>query len=327
VLYVATCDTRSGWKEFQALKTWNASGHPLRQRSGVSMRNVCAGRNWGALGGFLTKPLLYLDFIKSLPQTSPSGGTVHVILMDSDTFWASDDVSAIWNKYDCARGDKHLVLSTEMSCWVGRYCTQEDLHRWYNSTPSTPSYSPYANSGIVMGLASTVQRMLEYVLAHNKSYYITYFKNKFDDQYAYADYAINVRSNEVALDYHQQLLASFSIHAPGEPHEDGWPFVCKSLDLRWSNNHQHCPSCPNWTVLLHRHGHFFVNESTCQVRRKMWPSMPLQVELSSLAPDPVIWHGNGVGKRSYYHFGHGTFLCHLNKRNITEKEYTDTMCC
>jgi hypothetical protein len=32
ILYVATCDTRGGWKEFQALKVWNATGIPLRQR-------------------------------------------------------------------------------------------------------------------------------------------------------------------------------------------------------------------------------------------------------------------------------------------------------
>ena len=48
--------------------------------------------------------------------------------------------------------------------------------------------------------------MLEYVVAHNKSYYITYTKkHKFDDQYAIADYAIKIAPHEVALDYHQQV--------------------------------------------------------------------------------------------------------------------------
>lgn len=32
ILYVATCDTRGGWKEFQALKVWNATGVLLRQQ-------------------------------------------------------------------------------------------------------------------------------------------------------------------------------------------------------------------------------------------------------------------------------------------------------
>jgi len=70
------------------------------------------------------------------------------------------------------------------------------------------------------------------VIAHNESYHITYFKKKFDDQYAYTDYAYVVKGlQEVAVDYHQQLLASFSIHAPGDPYEDGWPFSCRWVSL------------------------------------------------------------------------------------------------
>ena len=60
-----------------------------------------------------------------------------------------------------------------------------------------------------MGKIPQVQKMLEYVIANNASYYIKYFKTKFDDQYAYTDYAFKVAPLDVALDYHQQLLASF----------------------------------------------------------------------------------------------------------------------
>ena len=59
---------------------------------------------------------------------------------------------------------------------------------------------------LTTGEVSKIQKMLEYVVAHNKSYYITYTKkHKFDDQYAIADYAIKVAPHEVALDYHQQV--------------------------------------------------------------------------------------------------------------------------
>jgi hypothetical protein len=61
--------------------------------------------------------------------------------------------------------------------------------------------------------------MLEYVITNNASYFIKYTKLKFDDQYAYSDYAFKVAPADIALDYHQQLFATFSIHAPGEPHE------------------------------------------------------------------------------------------------------------
>lgn len=164
---------------------------------------------------------------------------------------------------------------------------------------------------------------LQYVIAHNESYYITYFKRKFDDQYAYTDYAFVVKGlNEVAVDYHQQLLASFSIHAPGDPYEDGWPFSCRTRneDERWG--HHICPSCPNWTPLLSKQGYFHMNNDDCTIQRKTWKGMPLQTELESLAPTPVIWHGNGVGKKAYYHFAHQAYACGLAKRNITETQYT-----
>jgi hypothetical protein len=221
-LYVATCDTRTAWKEFHALKVWNVTGNNLSinllsitlsiflsinisitnqsnylsglqlAKQGVHMINACKGKNWGN-HGYLSKPLYYLgiyismylsnyasnylsnylniyqlDFLRSLPKKSALGGDVHVILMDSDTFWASSNLSEIWQKYDCTRGSKHAVLSTEMSCWVGRYCTIEDVNRWlvfyvsislsisnlsiyrYDKPHLIPSYSPFANSGIVM---------------------------------------------------------------------------------------------------------------------------------------------------------------------------------
>jgi hypothetical protein len=239
--------------------------------------------------------------------------------MDSDTFWAVGDVATIWNKYDCCRGSKDMVLSTEMSCWVGRYCFEEDLRRWYQDVANTPSYSPFVNSGIVMGAVDKVQKMLEYVIVNNRSYYITYTKkHKFDDQYAFADYAIKVAPEDIALDYHQSLLASFSLHLPGDPPEDGWPFVCK---MRNGSLDRHCP---NYSMKLTRLGHYYTNKGKCQVMRKTWKGMLGQEELESLAPDPVIWHGNGAGKRLYYQYGYEAFKCSLDSVNWTEASHLNT---
>ena len=194
-LFVFTCDTRNGWKEFVYMKPWNLTGEALRSQ-GVSMINVCKGENWGK-HGFLTKPLIYLANIKNLIQQYASNGAaeqlLHVILMDSDTFWSVNDLRKVWNKYDCARGAKNLLVSTEMSCWIGRYCNATDLLRWYDNPKATPSYSPFANSGIIMGGLKEVANMLEYVIVNNHSYWTHYGrKYKFDDQYAIADYAIKV---------------------------------------------------------------------------------------------------------------------------------------
>lgn len=284
-LLVATCDTRSGWKEFHAMKVWNITGENLRHE-GLPMKNVCKGENWGRLG-FLTKPLLYLNYIKQF-LGQPNADKTHIILMDSDTFWSSPSVVQIWGNYDCARGNKNLVVSTEMSCWVGRYCTQADLDRWYNNPDMIPSYSPFVNSGVIMGQIEKVAQMLEYVIVNNHSYYTTYGKKyKFDDQYAIADYALKVAPHDCAIDYHQLISASCSIHAPGDPPDEGWPFLCKNRNGTFSF------SCHIYNNLIRRQGHFAINSSDCQAYRLITSGMALTEELETLSRTPLIWHGNG----------------------------------
>jgi hypothetical protein len=91
-LYVATCDSRGGWKEFMALRTWNVTGYELRRQHNVPMINVCKDQPWK---GFLTKPTLYLAYLKTLPLKNEKGGDTHAILMDADTFWATDDLNLV----------------------------------------------------------------------------------------------------------------------------------------------------------------------------------------------------------------------------------------
>jgi len=250
------------------------------------MKNVCKGENWGKLG-FLTKPLLYLNYIKSF-MTLPDADNTHIILMDSDTFWSATSLAHIWHNYDCARGNKHVVVSTEMSCWVGRYCNQTDIDRWYSNAHKAPSYSPFVNSGVVMGQIGHVARMLEHVIVHNKTYYTTYGrKYKFDDQLAIGDYALVVAPNDVAVDYHQQISASCSIHAPGDPPDEGWPFLCKNRNGTLSF------SCHIYNNPIRRQGHFHLNKESCLVDRVVTDGMALREELLTLAPAPIVWHGNG----------------------------------
>ena len=76
-----------------------------------------------------------------------------------------------------------------------------------------------------------------------------------------------------------------------------------------------------------RQGYWTFDEDTCMVKRRLWDGMPLQKELATLATDPVIWHGNGAGKKSYYHFSHQAYLCQLRKRGLSQKVYEEDFCC
>lgn len=314
-LYAITCDTRIGYKSVNAMKVWNITGHLLRQ-DGVTMANVCYGHPWE---GFLTKPLVYLNYIRSLPEVSAKGGKVHVLYMDSDTFWAVNDVKTIWRNYDCARQGRDLVISTEMSCWVGRYCTKEDLARWYSSDLS-PSYSPFINSGAGMGTTSALIHMLDFVVKNNASYFLAKpnGRMKFDDQFAIADYILTAGRSRSALDYQQRLLGSSAAIGSRVEYLDRQPFICRN-----ATGHI-VTGCFDFSTMLSRHGFYALDKATCLVSRAHRKGMQLGEEMTTLAPAPVVWHANGVGRRTILAHGHKAYLCALQKRGLSDSSYMET---
>jgi hypothetical protein len=144
-------------------------------------------------------------------------------------------------------------------------------------------------------------------------------KYKFDDQYAIADYAIAVKPQDVQLDYHQEISASFSMHPAAGEEGDGWPFLCKSRLGKYV-------SCPDKTKLFtRRHNYFRLNESSCLIYRHVDANTPYQEEVNSLASDPLVWHGNGAGKGIFRDKAFQSFKCFLDGRRITVGEYDLTM--
>ena len=98
---------------------------------------------------------------------------------------------------------------------IQRYCTDEDIVKYYNNTGSTPSFSPFLNSGLVMGSITGIRTMLEYVIKNNASYFIKHVKTKFDDQYAYTGECLQCKENKgLALFYnfHGNIEVDRKVH-------------------------------------------------------------------------------------------------------------------
>ena len=279
------------------------------------MKNVCYGQRWD---GFITKPLLYLAYLKSLPIHDNLGRKIHVVFMDSDTFWAVNDIATVWERYDCARQGMDLVISTEMSCWVGRYCTEEDLNRYYSLSNLSPSYSPFLNSGVAMGTRDALLTMLQYVVDHKEDYIIELAngKKKFDDQYAIGDYALHVANQSVSLDYHQQLLGSSAAIGYREFYAGRQPFVCRNASGAVLSG------CFDFSQILSRKGFFRLNPS-CTISRELKANMELGPEMLTLSPSPIIWHTNGVGRRTFLVYGQRSYECYLSKRNLDDKRFIE----
>ena len=68
------------------------------------------------------RPIGYLkhlqDLITHYTMRDIDCSSVFAIMLDSDTLWAVDDVNVVWRKFDTVRGEKEIVVSTEMNCWV-----------------------------------------------------------------------------------------------------------------------------------------------------------------------------------------------------------------
>lgn len=319
-LYIITCDNGSKksyvggqYNPKDSTAIWNVSSTALWS-DGVSMINVCTDISWDY--GFLTKSMQYHKHVSHLFNsiTTATADEIFVMLVDGDTIWSVSDVSEIWNRYDCARNDKPILVSAEMGCWMGYYCNQNDTDLWYPDIASIPTFSPFVNSGVVMGKGSLILDMLSYILDHNQTYY-TFDKrlqtNRFHDQHAVGDYALRVAKHLVQLDYYQQFSGSFCVHIPHTKHNPAYKSVCKTLN---GSIDYHCKDLTA-QVRNKEPKYFRVNYTTCQIYRSLRNGMNGYTALENLFPKPVIWHGNGPGKKTYYALGEEVLDCYKHAAN------------
>ena len=220
--------------------------------------------------------------------------------------WSVNDINTIWENFDCALEKSYrwyttitaslqvvslrlvlppishngyaasIVISSEMNCWAGRYCTDDDLKAWY--ARSAPGYSVFLNSGAVMGTLPALQTMLYNMTSSQHMYKVYYGDNFiFDDQYAMTVWAAS-RPDLAAIDHHQQLFGTYPLYAQGK---SGFPFVCKSSDAKNGNFSRSCVDLSN---VLFRKKAISVDEQSCMVLNHS--SMRLY---SSMKPKIIIF--------------------------------------
>lgn len=300
-LYVAACD--SAWGP-EVIGVYNTTSRILVKNAAASgnleIINVCANLNWRKLG-FLTKPLNYLGFAKKILQKQSSAREDSLIIFsDSDVFWSVDRVDDILQKYDCIRGNTNIVMATESTCWVGRYCTKEDMDTYY-SNKKAPGYSAFVNSGLVMGSPAALVEMFSDIVRYNTSALIPKWKGvlKYDDQMAFVQH-YHKNQDKITLDYHQNLFGSIvTSHKSTRVHTI--PFVCiiQNAASPFDVYDYNCDEQSNRAV---RMGVQKLDPKTCKYSRfpNAVKSDPHMYEVyRTLSSNPVMWHGNGAGKRTF----------------------------
>ena len=280
VLYILTCETRS-----EDIPThWKDTMPALLRDDSIRGVNMCSQRDrWLS---FLWKYSRLLKTLRTIARQHEGHlSRVHVVFADADTFWSNPSVSSLWDQYDRVRGSKHLVVSSEMNCWVGSICSDDVLRRLYSNFSSTPSHSPFLNSGFIMGSVSSVLTMATYLVKNSDTW------QPFDDQHAVSDYALRLRPEEVALDYHQNMCGSFLVaFDPILTNVPTNPFISDYLCIGLNGAIKR--GCFEWDYK--DDGTYFVDNTTCALQRYVPENKPLYSTLKSLARVPILWHGKIV---------------------------------
>ena len=300
-LHIAACESRWGKEVSDVYNTTiQLMKRNAAEKDNLVISNVCPNLNWKKLG-FLTKPLKYLSYARKLMKRQQETGEKNIIIFsDSDTFWSVDSVEDILRKYDCIRDGKDIVMATETSCWVGRYCIQADIDMYY-AHKAAPGYSAFVNSGLLIGTPEALTQMFSDIVHNNASALIPKYQGrlKYDDQMAFVQY-YSKNLDRVALDYHQHLFGSIvTSHKSKRKHTI--PFVCVKQDAGPSED-VYDFNCDDQSSKAFRMGVQKMDPATCMYIRRpeaVKPDPEMYEVYRTLAPDPVIWHGNGAGKRTY----------------------------
>lgn len=326
-LFILTCET-GGFS--LPLRLLNASSIVLKDVYNIELINACCEAipefpyfdNCADFrkDNFLVKPKSYMKGILEILNKYPDipASQIHMILADSDTFFSSFKLSNIWEKYDLVRGSKSIVASTEMNCWVGRHCEKKDYDLYYSMLKGFEFDSPslFLNSGLIMGESTSLIKMLKYVI-DNQNLFIKEDNHYFDDQWAIAYYSLVESPSEVQLDTKNELFATFTlIFEEGDGRHEKYDtpsdldrrslFGCRHRDGNFGG-------CSSWISNGIKEGHFIFEKDNCQVKRRVVEGMHNEQDLRKLSSNPVVWHGNGVGKKLYRYYAFETTNCLLKE--------------
>ena len=236
-IYIFVMDSRKGKALYQYMTPWILSTTKLKESSNVHMIHV--GNKWDrkSASKFYAKPTNYLKYVNAAIVAEQEAGrsldNAHGMLLDSDIYWSNPTLDELFQRYECTRNGKELVISTELNCWLGRYCNLNDVQQLYGTTPN--AYSVFVNSGAMIGTINSIRLLLQNITISKDMYFIenSIGKRKYDDQFAVSVYALE-RPSMVALDIHQHLFATYTMldHRTNQSDKknQNWPFVCRNSD-------------------------------------------------------------------------------------------------
>ena len=186
---VISCDTRTSVQQHRLEGNKSHLTHLFKST------NICYDEAWKGNG---MKMEMYHSFAVNVSQNAKLFECEPVLIfIDGDVLFNNEiDRQLLQQKWLDINAD--IVLSTEMSCWIGRDCTLIDFQALYAPTTTTDTgESIFINSGAFMGRPAALIDFLGKAIALRNSFMKIpnshknwQFRFRFDDQYAITQIAM-----------------------------------------------------------------------------------------------------------------------------------------
>ncbi len=345
--HLLTCETRA-----DISNTWlNYASYVAGAHKVV---NVCADKEWA---GLIMKPTFLLEYARmvlsssysSLTQSNPSDFSngnsnsngngnagsspnwvdIIVFIDGSDALFNAGNVIEIHKQYSISMqraSDTHtkpsILISTELTCWMGHECSVQEANLMYPSSKNKRSAnsvqqstrSLYLNAGAFMGPVNALVPYLEAILA---DFRVEREKRPgyMDDQYSFVRVAASFEfRNIVVLDTNWDVFGSLQFVKPkaeAEPSpvlpmypKPGYKFTC------WNNRTLgHTTGC--YQVQLSTRLFLWLDPSTCLLNLNTTQLQnehnygsdsvtSMETALKGLNRFPLVLHANGRWTKQAY---------------------------
>lgn len=258
-----------------------------------------------------------LEFVRDAIRREEAMGydpkNAYSMHVDYDTVLTGMSMERLWEKFDCARKGKPILIAGETGCLAGLGCTKKQLKRYYD--PLGPYRSAFLNAGGIMGSLPALEKMFSDIVDNEKRYRaLTWHLKWFCDQNALAHWRSSKNNADmIEIDHTQEVFATIPFQTPNHNVKHRNDGVCRN---ETGEIHHTC------IIVVPPRAAFTVDPQTCYLHRnkliaaKEVPA--LSPMLDEVSPDPAVYHGMGgnPSKSLYKKLSDAIYMC---RKKLFEK--------
>ena len=297
-VHIVTCETRA-----DAAAHWHLTVQEVN--GAAEVQNVCEGLDWG---GTIMKPRQVIEYMETLLAAGAMPDDLIMFVDGADALFNLGSTQELVAAYKTAAAEKPILVSTELTCWVGDFCSISTASLLYPLDRLGPTRSNYVNAGAFMG---PIQDLMQYLHA-----VVIYYDQEraarggyMDDQMAFAHLATSYEWRQsVALDTTWQVFGSLLVAKPQNDTtpklpmyypRPGYKFTCTApgsdpvSTAATQSEFRHVKGC--YQVDMPTKQFLSIDQDTCSVYYNVTAEYAAGFAgpLQGLNKQPLVLHANG----------------------------------